>query len=289
MGVYTRIAFTLFSGLSDGLAIFFPDLSEDLKRSGINISNKEYISIGILTSALVFLVEIPILAFIFGIIFKGILISLITSLTVSAIFTLLIFYLFTKYPKTIVAERSKKIDSVLPFATLFLSTIIGTKLPLSYVFKIFSQYSRYGEITRQIQLMNNDIELFGLDVHTALQRAVDRSPSKKLREMLWGILSTSVSGGDIGVYLREKAAAQMNDYRRSLNDFARRLTLFIEIYLTAVILGAIFFTILTSIFSGIAGAGSNIILLQTIIIFLVLPALSAVFIFLVKISSPAGE
>lgn len=289
MSFYTKIAFMLFGKFSDDLAIFFPDLADTLKRSGMKISNKEYISIGMFTSFLFFLAEIPSLSFIFGIFFQGIMLSLITAITLSALLTILIFYLFTKYPNTIIADRSKKIDALLPFASLFLSTIAGTKLPLNKVFKIFAQNSKYGEITHQIQMMDNDIEVFGLDVHTALQRAVDRTPSKKMKEMLYGLLSTSIAGGNVGIYLREKAQTQMEDYRRGILQFSKKITIFIEIYLTAIVLGAIFFIVLTAIFSGISGVGGNIILLQSVIIFIFLPLLSTIFILLVKISSPTGE
>lgn len=289
MSFYTRIAFVLFGRFSDSLAVFFPDLVGNLKKAGMKTSNTEYISTGILTSFLFFLAEIPFLSFIFGMFFKGIALSLITSITISALLTVVIFYLFTKYPNTIVADRSKKIDTLLPFASLFLSTIAGTKLPLNQVFSIFSKNSKYGEITQQMQMMNNDMEVFGLDVHTALQRAIDRTPSKKMKEMLYGLLSTSMSGGDVAIYLREKAQTQMEDYRRTVNQFSKKITLFIEIYLTAIVLGAIFFVILTSIFSGISGVGGNIILLQSIIIFIFLPLLSAIFILLVRVSSPTGE
>lgn len=289
MSIYTRISFMLFGRFSDNLEIFFPYLSETLKRAGMKTSNREYISMGMMASFIFFLGEIPLLSFIFGMFFKNIMLSLITSITVSFLLTLVIFYLFTKYPNTIIADKSKKIDAFLPFASLFLSTIAGTKLPLNQVFKIFSENSKYGELTREIQMMTNDMEVFGLDAHTALQRAVDRTPSKKLKEMMYGLLSTSISGGDIAVYLREKADTQMQDYRRTLEQFSKKITIFIEVYLTAIVLGAIFFTILTSIFSGISGANQNIILLQSIVIFIFLPFLSAIFILLIKISSPTGE
>lgn len=289
MSLYTRTAFTVFGRFSQSLEIFFPELADTLKKAGMKTSKKEYMSTGMFTSFLFFLGEIPLLSFIFGIFFQSVILSLITSITISSLLTIVIFYLFTKYPNTIVADRSKKIDTLLPFASLFLSTIAGTKLPLNQVFKIFAKNSKYGEITEQIRMMANDMEVFGLDVHTALQRAVDRTPSKKMKEMLYGLLSTSISGGDVAVYLREKSKTQMEDYRRLINQFSKKITIFIEIYLTAIVLGAIFFIVLTSIFSGISGAGGNIILLQSIVIFVFLPLMSAIFILLVKISSPVGE
>lgn len=289
MSFYTRAAFAIFGRASDTVSIFFPDLSDNLKKSGMKTSNKEYISTGMLTSFLFFLGEIPLLSFIFGIFLQNTFLSLTTAITISALLTIVIFYLFTKYPNTIVADRSKKIDSFLPFATLYLSTIAGTKLPLDQVFKIFSKNSRYGELSKEMKLMSNDMEAFGLDIHTALERSIARTPSKKMKEMLYGVLSTSTSGGDVGIYLREKSEAEMDDYRLSILQFSRKITVFIEIYLTAIVLGAIFFVILTSIFSGISGVAGNITLLQSMIIFIFLPLISTIFILLIKVSSPIWE
>ena len=110
-----------------------------------------------------------------------------------------------------------------------------------------------------------------------------------MKEMLYGLLATSISGGDVSIYLLEKAQTEMGDYKRTIEQFSKKITVFIEIYMTAIVLGAIFFIILTSIFSGISGVSSNIILLQSLVIFIFLPLLSIIFILLVRVSSPIGE
>jgi len=290
MGFYSRTAFRYFGRYSDNISIFFPDLKMDLKRARMKTSTQEYTSMAILTTFLVFLLEVPLLSFAFGIIFHSFLFSFITGFSASVLLSVIIFILFTKYPKTIIAERAKKMDSSLPFASLYLSTISGTKLPLHKIFKIFGKFSKYGEITEEVNLINKDIEVFGFDVHTALERAVERNPSKNFKELLWGILSTSASGGNIATYLREKSKGLMEDYRRKLSEFAKKIMMLSEIYLTAIILGTIFFVILTAIFSGIStGIGRSIIVLQTLIIFVFLPLLSIALIVLIKASTPGGE
>jgi flagellar protein FlaJ len=193
------------------------------------------------------------------------------------------------YPKATIKSKAKKIDNELPFATLYLSTIIGSRLPLHRAFEIFARFGGYTEIVKEVKLINSDIRSFGLDIHTALERAVERSPSKNFSELLWGILSTSRSGGNIVIYLKEKSKDFMEEYRRKLHQFTRSLALFVEIYLTAIILGSVFFTILTAIISGIGGATGNIFILQFFLIFIFIPLVSVLFIFLVKTAMPGGE
>jgi flagellar protein FlaJ len=289
MSLYSRTAFRYFGRYSEKISIFFPDLKADLKKTKMKTSIQEYISTSILTTLLVFLLEIPILSFAFGLVFKTFLFSFITGFTVSILLSVGIFFLFTKYPKTVVRERAKNLDNTLPFAALYLSTIAGTKLSLQKIFKIFGKFSKYGEIEQEVGMINKDMDAFGFDAHTALERAIDRSPSKNFKDLLWGLLSTSVSGGDIMFYLREKSKGLMEDYRRKLMEFSKKMMLISEIYLTAIILGTIFFVILTAIFSGIGGGTGNIIMLQSMIIFIFVPLMSIMFIILVKVSTPGEE
>lgn len=155
--------------------------------------------------------------------------------------------------------------------------------------ELFSKFGQYGELSSEFNQMQNEISLFGLDANTALERAIDRTPSKNLKELLYGILATNTSGGDMSVYLKDKSNSFFADYKRRLYDFSHQLTVYIEIYLTAIILGAIFFVILTAILAGISGTGGNIIFLQFFLIFLFLPLISGVFIFLIKSAQPGGQ
>jgi len=290
MGGYSKIAFRFFHRYSEFISIFFPDLKLDLKKARIKTSAQEFLCTTMLTTFIVFLAEVPLLSYIFGTVFKSFLFSFITAFTTSILLSILIFVLFTKYPKTIISTRSKKIDNSLPFAALYLSSVAGTKLPLHKVLKIFAKFSKYNELTEEFNLINKDVDVFGFDLHTALERAVERTPSKVFRDFLWGLLSTSASGGDVVIYLREKSDGLMQDYRRKIAEFSKKLMLLSEIYLSVIILGAIFFVILTSIFSGMgSGTGGNIIVLQALIIFIFVPLASLAFILLIKTSTPGEE
>ncbi len=289
MGFYTRISMKYFGEWGERLLPYYNEVKIDLKRARMGYSLQEYISVAILTGLIVFCVEFPMLCVIFVILSQNPLFSFIFSFTISIFLSLTFFYTMMSYPKIVIMERAKEIDKFLPFASVYLSTIAGSKVPLHQVFKIFSKYSEYGQFTEEISSIVNDTETFGMDVNTALERAVERSSSKNLRELFWGLLSMNRTGGDVNLFLREKAKTFMTEYRRKLYEFSHQLTMFIEIYITAIILGAVFFTILSAIFSGLAGIGSNIIFLQFLIIFLFLPIVSAAFIIFIKSIAPGGE
>jgi flagellar protein FlaJ len=252
----------------------------------MRISAQEYISRGILLTFIVFAFEISLLSIIFTIILKNFLAGLVTSLTASFFLTSIFFLTYLNYPKVLINSKSKKIENFLPFASLHLATIASSKLPLNKMFQIFSKFDIYEDFTAEIRKIESDIHLFGIDVNTALERAIERTPSKNFRELLWGILSTNRSGGDLAIYLKEKSKSFMAEYRRKLYEFSHQITIYIEIYLTAIILGAVFFVILTSIMSGISGTTQSTLMLQFFLIFLFLPLVSGVFLFMIKSSAP---
>ena len=289
MSDYVKVAMRIFNPAIMAMVPYFSNLKPDIRRAKIKMSLQEYLASGIMMSFLIFIIEIPLLSFIFSLVTGDFLFGFILSFTTSSFLTIIFFLSYVNYPKVLIASRAKNIENVLPFASLHLSTIASSKLPLHKIFEIFSKFAARGELAGEIGAIQNDIKLFGIDINTALEKAIERTPSKSLKELLYGILSTNRSGGDLAIYLSEKSKTFMQEYKRRLYEFSHQLTVFIEVYLTAIILGAVFFVVLTSILSGIGGGGGGIILLQFFLIFVFLPMVSGIFIFLIKSIAPEGE
>lgn len=290
MGFYTKMGMRLFGQYTDSFIPYFSGMKNDLRRSRLQLSLQEYFSNAIMTSTLVFVFELPLLSFIFGLYFQNFLFGFVSAITFSIFLTITFFFAFLNYPKVIIRERSKKVDAGLPFASLYLAAMAGSKLTLSKTLNMFSKFSGYGEVAKEISSVTKDMDLFGIDINTSLERAVERTPSKDLKELIWGLLSVNKSGGDVNIYLKEKASSLISNYRRKLYDFSHNLSLFIEVYLTSIVLSAIFFTILTSIMGGISKGGSaDIIVLQFLLIVVFLPMLSLAFIIFIRSITPGGE
>ena len=289
MGFYTKTAMRMFNQLTDKILPYFFDVKLDLKKARIKISLQEYISSAILTSFLVFICEIVILSFIFGLVFQSFLFGFITAFTASTFLSVVFFYAYLNYPKIIIKERSKNIDSNLPYASLYLATIAGSKLPLHKTLEVFAKFSRHGQLKEEMSTITNEIDAFGIDVNTALERAIERTPSKGLKELLWGILSVNRSGGNVDIFLKEKSKTFVAEFRRKLFEFSRQLAILLEVYITAVVLGAVFFTILTSIMGGISGGAGGVVVVQFLLIFIFIPLISVAFIVLIRTMTPGGE
>jgi archaellum biogenesis protein FlaJ (TadC family) len=219
----------------------------------------------------------------------GFLFSFFLATTTAVLLSAFFYILFINYPKFIIRDKANSIEKTLPYAGIYLSTIASSGLPPHKIFEIFSKFDEYGEFTAETKRIITDIKMFGLNVYESLERAVERTPSRDLRDLFWTILSTLRAGGDLSVYLTEKSQTYLNSYRRRLSEFANSLSVYLEVYLTALVLGTIFFIILTSVMSGFTGASSNIVMLQFFLIFFFIPLISAAFIVLIKTASPGGE
>lgn len=271
------------------------DLHDDLKRSGIFITAREYLSVAISTCLLVFITTVPATAVIATIIIAvtganplaAAITGLLTSLFLGGLLSVGTFSMFYVYPSIIIGEQQKRVKSALPFALLYMETLAGSGMPIIGVFRTMSKFEDFGEFSRESKRIVSEADVAGIDLPTTLENAASRTSSQELKEIFWGIKSIIVVGGDLKKYLHEQAASAMQDYRRYLEDFTRKLSLLVEAYITVVIVGSVFFVVLTTIIGGIGGGNVGaIVAIQMIITFIFLPITSVGFYVLAKGISP---
>lgn len=285
---YAAIAFKTFGGFSKSIKSYFSDIQEDLQKASIKYTLEEYLSIAVFTVVVFFFIENIVFAFIFGLLGFSPLTSVFLGFTLSATASGFIFFLFYSYPIAMAKTRESKIVKVMPFAISYLATMSSSKLPPALAFKTLSKFKEYGEISRECGEIVQSMESFGMSFSNAIKRQAKRTPSREFRDLLYGIDNVVVSGGDLTSYLAQKSDELMNDYRRRIRKYAQDLSLFMEIYLTLIITGSIFFIILSSIVASLSG-GLGTVSLQTFIVFILIPLISVGFILLVKSISPVEE
>ena len=225
MGFYRKISFILFGEVANKIEKFFPEVKLELKRARLVYSAQEYLSIAIMTSFIIFLCEIPSLAFIFGFLFKTFLFAFITSFTVSFFLSIGFFFFFIQYPRMIANRRAKRIDRDVPVLALYLSTISKSNLPISHLFRILTRIFKRKELGEELSSIVKNTEIFGLDITTSIEKVAKKTPSEKLKELLWGIISTIRGNADISLYLKEKSNEFLNRYKSMMNKLSRNLSI----------------------------------------------------------------
>ncbi len=282
-----NLSFSVFGKSLDDIVPYFENISGDLKKSNLPLSLVEYVYITVFITLFSFVIEFPLIAFILSF-FTTTLLAFFLSFTVSIFITLIVFFAFYSYPTLLSEKRKKNIDASLPFATIYMATISGSQAPPSTMFKVLSQFEEYGETTKEMRQIYRDTEMFGMELTAAIRKTAERTPSYQLKELLWGLTTVLTTGSDITSYLREKTKGFIQEHKRKLKEYSQRLSMLIEVYLTLVILGSIFFVVLSSIMSMFSTEMNTLIsFAQFVVIFFILPAMSIGFILILRAISPS--
>ncbi len=284
-----KTAFEIFKPIVRKYDRFWAPLNEHLRKARINVPVEKWAALCILIGILAFA-----FSFIISIIFA---LSLNAGLLIIAATPFLSIGIgfgagaFTyMYPSIIAGERKKKIENALAFGTLYLAALARAGFPLPQMFRMMSNFKEYGELSKEAEKIATDIRALGLDAPEALTRAINRSPSPFWSELLVGLKTTITVGGDLAKYLDEKAAGFVADYRRRLTEFSNFLTMLIEIYITLVVVGAIFFIVITSIMTSIGAVPVGLLkIINLLIVTVGIPVLTAAFIIIAKGVSPLED
>jgi flagellar protein FlaJ len=284
-----KTSFNLFKGLVKKNENFFKPLSGDLKRAHITVPVEQWAALTFFIAIISLAVAFPI-----GTMFTMLLgfgmMSFPFGILVAVIAAIGGFFVTYFYPKLTADERKKKIENALSFGTLYFATLAKSGFPPHKMFKVMAGFKEYGELAKESSKISNDVEALGLDTPTALTRAMNRSPSPEWTELLAGLKTAITVGGDLGTYLEEKADGFVSEYKRRLEEFSNFLTMLMEVYITIVIVGGIFFIVITSIMSSIGAVSVSLLkAINWLIVLVGIPVLTAAFILIAKGMSPIED
>ena len=283
-GDFVRRTYMSYGEIATSIAPNFRYVTDDLKKSGLRYTLEEYLSLAIFVSIIILAIEIPVVTLILSF-FTHVIIALFFSFIISAAGAMLIFFLFTTYPKAQVMSLSSNIDKGLPFAVSYMAAAASSDAPPISIFKAISKLDGYPEMRDQVMNVIRDVDALGMDLLSALKREAKRTPSDKLKELFMGIESILKSGGDLIIYLNGKSESLFNQYQMEIKSYADLLSLLTEIYITVMIIGPIFFAILSSIMA-MMGGGADILIGQALMSFVLIPIISFGFAFYIYVASP---
>ena len=281
---YFKFAFKIVGPIAIQLRDYFSSLYDDIKLAKMPVSIEDYISGMILAWA----VSLIFFDIIFSIIFASILpvvSAMITALTVSVLASSFVFSAFYFYPSIKVASRSQKINVSIPYTTIYFATLASGNIPPLEMFRIVGNMKEYGEISKECREIVKNVELLGMNTEQSIMKVSENTPSRRFKELLEGIYYNITSGGDLYQYLREKSEIYVSEYKDILRKYSQELSMMNQVYLTIIIVGSVFFIILSTIMNMISSSLSSV-LMQFIVVFIIMPILSIGFVALIRAISP---
>ncbi|MEM3412254.1 MAG: type II secretion system F family protein [archaeon] len=270
------------------LEVFKP-IESSLKKARLYISLEEYFSTCFLTTMYLGLLSFPFLVLFFNMylmfnLFLSIIFGVISSLLISA----LTFVLFYVYPDYVVGELRRNIERNLPYAVAHLATMAGTGVSISSGLKILGNFKEYGAVAQEARRIARNIEVFGYDPLTALSESASETPSQNFKDVLWGIVTVTRTGGDVRQYLLQKSKTLMEQQKNLEEEYVNTLSLFSEIYTTIFVAGPIMAAIMLVVMGSIGSLPLPSDLLFQIMIYVMIPLASIGFIVLIDSSKPTG-
>ncbi len=282
-------SFGLFSPIIKKYPKVLVSLAVQLRKARMTMPAEHWMAFCMLAGVLAFVVSL-VISIVFALGLQMGLIAIISAPLISIGVGFGTGALAYFYPAITADERKKRIENAIAYGTLYLAALARAGFPLPQMFKLMAGFKEYGELSREAGKISNDIDALGLDAPEALARAIKMSPSPAWAELLVGLKTTITVGGDLAKYLDEKAKGFVDDYKRRLSEFSEFLSMLIEIYITLVVVGVIFFIVITSVMSSIGAV--PVPFLKTVNLLVVtigIPVLTAAFILIAKGASPLED
>ena len=280
---YTRFCRRLFAKTFERFDIGETSKNNMLEKADIAMVYQEYYSMVLMNIILGFITS-----FISTLILYLIAPHQITSmliLMVSSLVTVGTSLYYISLPGSKAKARAKKIDRNLPYAANFINTMSVAGISPAEIFEALSNVKLYGEIQKEAQKINTEINMMGIDAITALRNAITISPSDKFKEFIQGILATIQSGSELSYYfercVERYMARDLVDRKKNLDALA----IMAESFVVTVIAFPLFLVIIISIM-GLTSGGVDYIFLY-LIAFMILPL--SYFGFYMMMSSGMGE
>jgi len=125
----------------------------------------------------------------------------------------------------------------------------------------------------------------GVDTITALKHAIEKTPSKKFKSFLQGIIGALQSGSDLHIYLSNIVDQYMADEFLSRKKSLDTLGILAETFVTTLIAFPIFLVIIISVMGFMNGDSNFTVQILYIFSFIVLPVAYGGYYFLIKSTS----
>jgi len=192
------------------------------------------------------------------------------------VFVMIIFILI---PMSKASERSSRLEREMPFAATYVAVMASGGIPPYTSFKRLGDADLMPAMSEEAKNLIRDVEIFGVDPLSAMQKSAKENPLDIYREFVGGYASTVIIGGDITSFLETKAAELFKTRASRVRAAAERLGMLLESFIIIMVLMSLCFYILfsvESIYSTGMSSYSGIILYT----YVFTPLLSFVFIYL---------
>jgi len=282
--IFKKIPAIIFGGLVDKYYDYFNDLKKKINEADLKILTRTYVCLMFFVSTIAFFVSLPVLFFLLIVYNINPVLTPILSLSVGGLAFAMMYY----YPYEKAGSRKRSIETNLPFAVNHMAAISSSGVPPKIIFKLLSGFGEYGEVSKVASKIIRNVEVFGQDITTAIESVASTIPSDSFKEILYGMLSTIRTGGNLKSYLQVQAKEALFTYRLKREEYLQALSTYADFYTAVMIAAPLFLISILAIMNVIGGTiqGMSIGDAMNLGIYLGIPAMNIAFIMFVSFTQP---
>ena len=143
------------------------------------------------------------------------------------------------YPLLLAQGRRTRIEADLPHAVTYMQALSST-LTLYGIFRsVYEAGDLYGEVSKECGLIVRDVEVFGLDLLTAMRNVQEVTPSANFKELINDLGLVYRSGGNLTNFFNSKSETYRELARQEQESLLQILEMVAEVYVTAFVAGPI--------------------------------------------------
>ena len=244
---YIKISNKIFYNFSLKIlsAGVFGEMKRDVVKSNLKFVPATYLSI--VFSATLLSGIISLILFFFFLFFsisssppfiisvdKGLFTRIFDVFWILIVIPLLTFVFSYLYPSMERKSLENSINSELPFATMHMSSISSSMIEPSKIFSIIISTKEYPYLEKEFVKLQNEINIYGYDLVTALKNRAHNSASEKLAELFNGIAITITSGGNLPEFFEKRSQNLLFEHRLDMEKQSRSAETFMDIYISIV-------------------------------------------------------
>jgi flagellar protein FlaJ len=197
----------------------------------------------------------------------------------------MVFVIMINAPRFSASNRASGIDTELPFVLGYLSVLAGGGVSPMAAFRRISELKLFPASKKEAKRIIVEVEVFGHDPITAIERVARWNPSKRFSEFLFGYTAVLKGGGDFIAYMQTKLRDTIESKAAQVKRSADTTGTMAEAYLTiTVILGMTLYTLymIQTLLSGNAAGLINLYLFA----FVIVPLISVAFLWVIDAVQP---
>jgi len=193
---------------------------------------------------------------------------------------------FMLVPMSKAGDRAGMMEREMPFAATYISVMASGGIAPYSSFKRLSTVDMLPSTKIEAMEITKDVEIFGIDPLTAIEKSAKRNPLEVFRDFLSGYASTVVIGGDIGHFLERKAEDIFKVRGLRVKAAAERLAMLLETFIIVMVMMSLCFYIMFSVQSIYNVGGMSMGSTMLMYTYVLTPMLSLMFIYLADTMQP---